>query len=96
MNGDDMNDIKWEEPEIIGANGPYRARRDWAGIASALRMNPGAWAVVAEDDWPTIATQISGGRLAPFRPAGSFEAVSRGQKDNRAAKIYARFVGESS
>lgn len=77
-----MVDIKWETPE------PAKAGRTAGGgqygmVVAALKENPGAWAVVATDAAPSITTYL--------KKRYGLEAVSRGVKKGRAAKIYARW-----
>lgn len=94
-----MNDpriIKWEEPP-----GRHRSsgRLNWTPVADELRANPGRWALVheaqtADADVRTsrgVASGIKTAALTAFRPAQSFEAVSR-MHGNR-CYVYARFVG---
>ena len=85
-----MTDIKWQAPPRSAT----RAVVDWAPIAAALRSRPGEWALVRQNaPHSTDGNSIKTGRLAAFRPAGSFEArthtVGAGRFD-----VYARFVGE--
>jgi hypothetical protein len=42
-----------------------------------------------------MATQITMGKLAAFRPAGSFQARCQRQPGGRAFFIWARYVGDS-
>lgn len=77
---------KWESPPQPGAR--RRAdRRGWEPLAEALRANPSRWAMLAYGLAPQLAHEIQAGVLAPFRPAGAFEAVTRH------GTIYARYVG---
>lgn len=85
--------LRWEEP-------PPKSREDggirWAAIAEELRANPWCWAVVAVGTRAreiSIAMEIKNGKLAAFRPAGSFDATTR-SADNKVT-VYARYVGES-
>jgi hypothetical protein len=83
-----VSEIVFEEPPQDGRN---RSGRDHAGTAEALRARPGEWAKVFTCDGTnpagTAAWQIRTGRLAPYRPSGAFEAMSRN------GDVYARFVG---
>jgi hypothetical protein len=60
-------------------------------IAAALRARPGEWARVKVYGSPgsarVYAHQINHGGTEPFRPAGAFEATTRG------CDVWARFVG---
>jgi hypothetical protein len=56
-------------------------------IAAQLRAHPGRWAKLPDLNFGS-AGDIKYGRLAAYRPSGSFEAVIR-----RGA-VYARHVGE--
>lgn len=88
-----MSVIRWEEPP------PALAERSWVGyshelIALQLKRRPGEWGVIAETPGNVgMATQINAGKLRPYRPAGSFEAVARNK--NGVYAIYARYVGEA-
>lgn len=83
--------LKFEDPGVRS-----NAKNDHTNVASELRANPGEWAVVAEDVSPTLAQLIKNGKLVAYRPAGSFESVTRGISNGRAAKVYARYVGEAT
>jgi hypothetical protein len=84
-------DIEWKDP---GPSDRGRASTAWRAVADALRLAPGRWAMIR--DAPNITTaanqafSIRKGQLKAFRPAGSFESVSRG------TEVYARFVGSDS
>jgi hypothetical protein len=94
-----MNIIRWEDPPPPLADRRQRPRRTdyWRYVADKLREHPGRWAVVLEDEAfgyaAGMATQIKAGRLAAFRPSGSFEAQTR-TVDSKYA-CYARYVGEA-
>lgn len=83
--------IVWETPEPPAFTG--RRRKDWAEVAAALRSAPGQWAVVDTDCAASTATQYHAGKNRAF-PRGQFEFTVRGVKAGRAAKLYARYVGE--
>lgn len=86
------NGIVWEEP--YGRAG----RTEWQPIAEALRARPREWARVKtgakKSTGATLAARIKTGAIAPFRPAGAFEAKSRTIEDGTA--VYARYVGEAT
>jgi hypothetical protein len=89
--------IRWEDP-------PPRhrsvGRLDWSTVADELEGNPARWALVheasiADPDVRTargIASGINTATLTAFRPAGTYEAVSR--MINNRCFVYARYVGE--
>lgn len=78
----------WEEPPPVrqGRRAP-NDERPWHQLAETLRERSGEWALLSAGLPIHTAQNIAGARLAPFRPAGSFDAVSR---DGR---IYVRHVG---
>jgi hypothetical protein len=83
--------VEWTDP-------PPRVTRqmmEWQQIADELRSRPGTWALIARGKSPETSTRIKNGALAPFRPAGSFEARTgaRNGEKNR-VDIYARYVGD--
>lgn len=65
-------------------------------IAAALRARPGEWALVAKNVGTTEAGNIKSAHRAAYRPAGSFEAVTRGNGKPNRADIWARYVGETT
>lgn len=78
----------WENPPQPGA-GRRRSRSDerpWYQAADAMRERAGDWARLAPHVPLQTAYDINNARLSAFRPAGTFEAVTR---DGR---VYARFV----
>lgn len=77
----------WADPPQPGERRLRADRRDWGPLAEALRANPSRWAMLAYGLAPQLAHEIQAGVLAPFRPAGAFEAVTR------QGTIYARYVG---
>lgn len=84
-----MSQIRFEDPS------PHRRRKfDWEAIAEELRAHPNQWAIVAENDYTGVASQIKNGTYKAFRPVGRWEATVRGVdlKTGKAAKIYARYV----
>jgi hypothetical protein len=71
---------------------------DWFSIAEELQAVPNVWAIVLpKTPQSSRALHIGRGMLVAFRPAGSFEAVTRANGKNAEGKpvydIYARFVG---
>lgn len=89
-----MNIIRWEDPPPSGLHNP----RDphliaHELIAVQLKREPGRWAVVIEStgNEPRLANHITSGHYRAYKPAGSFQAVSR--TVNGIRTIYARFVG---
>jgi hypothetical protein len=82
-------------------------------IASTLKLQKGEWAIVEEkplegdpksDEARDLrskasnrASLIKNGRLAPFRPPGVFDAVSRSEvteEGNNVVRVYAMYQGE--
>lgn len=80
--------LAWEEP-------PVNRSSTWLEEASQLRACPGQWAVICIKPHSraavAMASHISNGNLAAFRPAGTFEATSRTVDGE--ARVYARYVG---
>jgi hypothetical protein len=79
----------WEEPPP--ATPGRKSRRDeraWPQLANDLMDRPRQWARLHDGLPRQAAYDINAARLVDFRPAGAFEAVTRG------ASIYVRFVGE--
>lgn len=91
-----MSVIRWEEPPPPSlSRSPEKRRLEHWAIAECLRRRPGVWALVAEGSWfHTLTSQIKFGSLAPYRPAGSFDAVARQVGD--ATRLYAKYVGDPS
>jgi hypothetical protein len=89
--------IRWEPP-------PKRTRAvgrmNWQPVADALRAHPGRWALVFETSaldaeqrvTRGIANGIRTANLTAFRPAGSFESVTRMVGDR--TYVYARCLSE--
>jgi hypothetical protein len=62
----------------------------WQHIATFCREHPGEWALVSDDIHHSTAVQIKQGRMIAFRPAGDFEAIIRGSKNERGS-LYVRY-----
>lgn len=89
-----MSIIRWEDPPPHGSGSPGRGKQAIGHelIAVQLRRKPGEWALIHElKAAPALATEINHGKLRPYQPAGSYEAVSR-QVDGM-FRVYARYVG---
>ena len=86
-----MSEIEWREPPPRAQSGPKGSK--WTDIATALRANPGKWALVHHGS-VSMAANIRAGRLTGMSQ-GEFEAVSRKSADGK-TDIYARFVGGES
>lgn len=72
-----------------------RARSEaWQKVADDARSRPGEWLSVGRKR-SAYVSQVKSGRLQAFRPAGSFEATSRGVDLDGVADLYVRFVGEA-
>jgi hypothetical protein len=94
---DASSGLVWEDPppDCRGRRPGCADEDDHELFAAALRARPMRWARLPLTGTGTgAATNIASGRLAPYRPAGSFEAVRRtigGQ-----SYIFARYVGQAS
>lgn len=93
--------VRWEDPPPPargkGGGGPGVFRSRYDSIAAELRANPGRWAVVdvvdtARERGGGLVTQITGGHLLCFKPAGDFEAVGRWR--GAVLTTYARYLGD--
>jgi hypothetical protein len=85
--------LRWEDPPPAHSSTDGKARQVIAHelIAFQLKRRPGDWAAIHEQRAvPSLANQINRGGYAPYRPAGSFEAVVRTTGDT--FTVYARFV----
>lgn len=81
----------------------YSDRTDYDEVAQALRDNPGDWGVVAVEGYTALLSQIEGGHIRAFLPAGHYKAAQvgktyqgetpSGKRASRAPKIVARYVG---
>jgi hypothetical protein len=70
-----------------------RATGAWRDEAAELRDRPGEWAVVAtmpSNRAAAMTANIRLGKLAAFRPAGTFEATKRGED------VWVRYVGDGT
>ena len=91
-----------EMPEVFRWEDPPPMRRpsmgvDYDHLADILRANPGRWAVVREGTRARTVghmSEIKSGKIAAFRPAGTFESTCR--SEGAKVTVYARYVGESS
>lgn len=84
--------LRWEDPPPERRGGRPSNRFPAELVALDLRRNPGRWAVVEEaPNRLSLASQIRDGLYPAFRPAGSFEAVSRSLEG--VVVTYARYVG---
>lgn len=88
--------IQWETPPA-----PRRGRevQDHSAFAETLRSRPSQWArdprvFPSKSTAYTAAASICHGRAKAFRPAGTFEAVTR--TIDGESVVYARFVGDKS
>lgn len=90
-----MTVIRWEEPPSPTPGGPGKEKPVIAHelIAVQLRQRPGEWALIVEGyAHSSMGSLISRGKIRPYAPAGTYEAVARSV--NGTHSIYARYVGE--
>lgn len=89
----DTVSIEWKNPPAPKGRG--NTNQEYEKIAAELRKHPGQWALVAHDIPTSKVGNIKHGLYAAFRPAGAFEACSRGvtPNKNRAAELYVRYIG---
>lgn len=79
---------RWTEPPASVLGRPRKGRKwPWAELAQELRARSGEWAELVEEVPIRIAHEINQGMLAPFRPIGTFEAVTRN------GVVYVRHLG---
>lgn len=68
----------------------------WLEEAAELKAHKGHWAKLKtfakSSGAGSLSSAIKAGKLAAFKPAGSFEAVSR-TNDDGTAVVFARYVG---
>lgn len=75
---------------------PADTRRsgNWVDIAAQLRARPGEWAKIrtfpSKGSAGASATHIKKGTYEAMRPAGAFDATSRG------CDVWARYIGGTS
>ncbi|MFF2388922.1 hypothetical protein [Agromyces sp. NPDC058104] len=86
--------MRWEDPEPR-----HNERHDWADAADQLRARPGEWALIGTDVKMSAVNSLTNG-TKKF-PKGEFQftvrgTTPRGQGEHRAAKVYARYIGEDS
>jgi hypothetical protein len=87
-------EIRFEDPppESRGKRGVSKRNRD---ISEKLRKRQGEWAWVhtsaTRGAAASLAHHIKVGTSPSFRPAGSFEAISR--VVNEQCRVYARYIG---
>ena len=72
--------VKFEEPPARVAQ-----RGRWLPVIAELKANPGRWALIAEN----VAT---GGISAMRKTYPGVEVRTVGNRNNRAAKVYARWM----
>jgi hypothetical protein len=103
-----MEIVGWQSPSARQSSSTTNQN-----IASALKLQKGEWAIVEEkplegdpkgDEAKDLrskasnrASLIKNGRLAPFRPPGVFDAVSRSEvteEGNNVVRVYAMYQGE--
>lgn len=85
-------ELVWEDPPESKSRKPGSQSHRYDLIAAVLRENPGRWARLGTGT-SGIVTHIRRGRAPAFRPAGAFEATTRGRKGTQAT-VYIRYVGE--
>lgn len=91
---DPGEEIQWEEPpaHVLAR----KSRGAYAEFASALRRNPGKWAVLPGSDRTPkgadgTAANIRRGAAADFKPPRAFDA----RADPDTAKVYVKYRGPS-
>lgn len=103
-----MEIVGWKEP-----SGRQSSSNTNRAIADALRQQKDEWAIVEEKPVvgdpkseeakdlrakaSNRASLIKQGRLAPFRPGGTFAAVSRSEVNDAGTpvvRVYAKYLGE--
>lgn len=92
-----MRAIEFCEPPPLRTS--HRADGNLADIAAALKAAPDRWALIGKHPSSGraagTATSYRRGIIVAFRPAGSFEAVSRKIADGEYG-VWVRFVGDSA
>lgn len=98
MTADRTDDIIWREPPpeaVIKAKSRGQA---YAGKAARLRESPGKSGIIQQYDLQDdanarqLTNAVKSGRLAAFRPAGSFDAITA--TEGGMVNVYAWYVGE--
>lgn len=95
--------MKWENPPESG--GFEKKKNVYMEEAEELRSRPGEWGIV--DTFPmsrnaharTATNNIIKGKYVAFRPAGSFDAVSRqvpGDDGTPVVKVYGKYIKEEA
>ena len=76
-------DVKWQDPPAVRRTprGPGGGR--WQKIAAQLRERPNTWALVGED---------VGTSMHHYLRSMGLEVTTRGRKNGRIERIYARYV----
>lgn len=54
-----------------------RTSERWAFVKEVLDANPGRWVIITRNGHGSWPAHINNGRLAAFRPAGTYEAKMR-------------------
>jgi hypothetical protein len=62
----------------------------WLAVAAACRENPGVWHYIGRQH-TAFRNQIKSGRIAAFRPAGTFDAICR-KTENGKADLYVVYI----
>lgn len=90
-----MTNIDWEEPPP-NRRGHHPRVGKYAAFATALRENPGQWAVWSRNTSASQASNLRRGRILGFDPPGDYEFrfVSEPETQGRRGTIYARYIGE--
>lgn len=87
--------LRWHTPPAARhPGGTGRRRSMYEEVAAELRDMPRTWGVIWEGNRrrAALSNHISEGVLPSFRPAGTFESVSRWH--GGVWTVYARFVGD--
>jgi hypothetical protein len=90
--------IKWvDNPPEPRPGRPGVGRPKYYAFAEALKRRPGQWAVLGTAS-SALAHQIGAGKTVAFQPAGTFEAVSRKEANDRPGRgtIYVRYLGNGT
>lgn len=79
-------ELKWEEPGKPSRGG---SKGKWSPIVDELKKHSTGWAVIAVDCSRSLGSHLKKSFLG-------VETTGRGGKDERVAKLYARWVGGGS